>query len=234
MSIMLEGTLAVQRISGIHGEFSVGKLETEVGVLNLKDPHLDQYETGKYAGRFLVDRIFPHGYMSKTNCFIVEIRAVVKEYIIHTDEPEELDTDVGLTEMDPLEATPSPVPTSLDSPVLPSVNPSQDAVAPKQDQSNRAKPVTQPNAEPRETAPVSDKPQVPQGSPDAALAELFGELWPLAQTVTLDPTTIRSDAENHRKRTQYLKSQGYLFKATSQSWVKQSSNDNQKEEVTVL
>lgn len=227
MSIMLEGTLAVQRISGVNGEFSVGKLETEVGVLNLKDPHLDQYETGKYQGRFLIDRIFPHGYMSRTNCFIVEIRAIVKEYIIHADEPEELDTDVGLTEMDPLEAVPSAIPSPAVSHSASPAEASRDTVATKGDQSKPAKSVTPPSVKPAPAQTSSGKPtQAPQGTPEEALAELFGELWPLAEIVTLDPTTIRSDAENHRKRTQYLKSQGYIFKATSQTWFKQRSTAN--------
>ena len=232
MSIMLEGTLAVQRISGVNGEFSVGKLETEVGVLNLKDPHLDQYETGKYAGRFLVDRIFPHGYMSRTNCFIVEIRAVVKEYIIHNDEPDELDTVVGLTEQDPLETPsvliPEPAGSSTAFPeALPQEIPTQ-----KSTPTQRPQPVSPASVEP--VLPDNGQtPQAPQSNPEGTLAELFGELWPLADIVTLDPTTVRSDAVNHRKRTQYLKSQGYIFKATSQSWVKQCSNRNQVE-ATVL
>lgn len=227
MTIMLEGTLAVQRISGVNGEFSVGKLETEVGVLNLKDPHLDQYEPGKYAGRFLVDRIFPHGYMSKTNCFIVEIRAFVREYIIHTDEPAELDTEVGLTEEDPLETAVTVPEVSV--PAIPQLADAVPLETPVQTStlSQQPKPVPSANLKPEKA--VQDQ----QGQPDDTLAELFGELWPLADTVTLDPTTVRSDAVNHRKRTQYLKSQGYLFKATSQSWVKQGRNVNAVE-VTIL
>lgn len=200
MSVMLPGTLSVQRVSGVNGEFSVGKLECELGVLNIKDPQLDQYETGKYQGRFGIERIYPHGYMTRTGCFIVEVRAILNEHIIHSDNPDNLDAEVALTEVDPLlESTPAVVSTAIRS------DPAQ---------STTNQPVNPPQAD--ETRSHSQEP----------LAELFGELWPLADVVMLDPTTIRSDAENHRKRTQYLKSQGYKFKATSQSWVKQGATGN--------
>lgn len=228
MSITLDGTLAVQRISGVNGDFSVGKLETEIGIFSIKDPHLDQFDTGKYAGRFIIDSIFPRGYMSRNNIFIVEIRAVVKEYIIHTDEPDELDADVGLTEEDPLDTAPSKsveaaVPATPQPPVaLPLDNPASHAT-----QSKHPVSVTPETAKPVSTQAKESSEQTPENT----LESLFGELWPLGETVTLDPTTIRSDPVNHRKRTEYLKSQGYTFKASSQSWVKQNSN---KSEVTVL
>lgn len=212
MSIMLSGTLSVQRIAGSHGEFSVGKLDCALGILNIKGPELDQYETGKYKGRFGVERIYPHGYMTRTGCFIVEVRAILNEYIIHSDDPDELDDAVALTEQDPLESTPT---------VLPPVSP---------------EPPAKPEAQPPVEKPQDLKPKASKAEPEPQktvdpLAELFGELWPLGSSVTLDPTTIRSDAENHRKRTQYLKSQGYVFKASSQSWVKEGVAVAELEEV---
>jgi hypothetical protein len=232
MTVSFEGTLAVQRITGVNGEFSVGKLETQEGIFSIKDPHLDQYETGKYAGRFLIDRIFPKSYMSRTNCVIVEIRAVVKEYIIHSDDPAVLDYDVGLTEQDPLETPSVVVPeTAIPATTPPPGDLPQDLPARKFTPSKQQKPVIEANHEP-EASQADGNPHPPLlDNPDASLAALFGELWPLADTVQLDSTTVRSDPVNHRKRTQYLKLQGYVFKATSQSWVKKSGN---QEDVTVL
>ena len=74
---------------------------------------------------------------------------------------------------------------------------------------------------------------VPSAPPGDLLAELFGELWPLDAEVKLDPTTVRTDPENHRKRCNHLKQSGYAFKAKSQSWVKQSTTGNDVKE-TVL
>lgn len=222
MTIMVNGTLSVQRINGIRGEFSVGKLKCDIGVLNIKDPQLDQYETGTYQGRFGIARVYSHGYAASTGCFIVETRAILDEYIIHSDEPGKLESEVALTEVDPLESPSAPtVPTA---PVKPA-----STVAPAVDQHSKPRIDTpeksvkpEPTAEPVPSAPKGD-----------LLAELFGELWPLDDEVKLDPTTVRTDPENHRKRCNHLKQSGYAFKAKSQSWVKQSTTGNDVKE-TVL
>lgn len=222
MAIMVNGTLSVQRINGVRGEFSVGKLKCDIGVLNIKDPQLDQYETGTYQGRFGIARVYSHGYAASTGCFIVETRAILDEYIIHSDEPGKLESEVALTEIDPLESPSAPtVPTA---PVKPA-----STVAPAVDQHSKPRIDTpeksvkpEPSAEPVPSAPKGD-----------LLAELFGELWPLDDEVKLDPTTVRTDPENHRKRCNHLKQSGYAFKAKSQSWVKQSTTGNDVKE-TVL
>lgn len=210
MTIMVNGTLSVQRINGIRGEFSVGKLKCDIGVLNIKDPQLDQYETGTYQGRFGIARVYSHGYAASTGCFIVETRAILDEYIIHSDEPGTLESEVALTEIDPLESPSAPTaPAASVEPV--STVPADQHAKPRID------------ATAISVKPESSAAPVSSAQKDDLLAELFGELWPLTNVVSLDPTTIRSDAENHRKRVQHLKSQGYLFKASSQSWVKESA-----------
>lgn len=199
MAIMVNGNLSVQRIKGQHGEFSVGKLDCEIGVLNIKDPHLDQYETGTYAGRFGITRVYSHGYSARTGFFVVEIRALIDEYIILDDKPGVLDKDIALTESDPLDTLPSssvpekPKATQTPIPQRQSLKPAATA------------------------APLDRKAAVPSHVEDAAL---FGELWPLAQEVKLDPTSMRSEPEKHRQRCKYLKDKGYLFKAASQTWNK--------------
>lgn len=191
MSIMVQGTLSVQRIIGANGEFSVGKLDCEIGVLNVKDPYLDQFATGAYTGRFGIAKVYAHGYSARTGAFIIEIRAVLDQYIIHTDEPDSLHDDIALRDEDPLQAEPSvpPAPAPMSEP-----------------------PVCEPVVTPADFG-VPDEEQAMD-----PIAELFGELWPLGREVKLDPTSIRSDGEGHRKRCQYLKSEGYTFRASTQSW----------------
>lgn len=191
MSIMVHGTLSVQRIPSVNGEFSVGKLDCELGMLNIKDPHLDQFETGAYTGRFGIVKVYSHGYAARTGCFIVETRAVLDEYLIHSDEPGNLDDDIALRETDPLDSDRA---TTAEREPAPSQH------------SHPA---------PQTVAPDTPEPMTEPGDP---IAELFGELWPLGYVVKLDPTSIRTDGEGHRKRCQYLKSQGYAFKASTQAW----------------
>lgn len=101
--VFVTGKLLVQKIQGSNGEFSVGKLESQIGPLTVKDPSLDQYPEGTYTGRFAISRIYSHGYSSRSGAFIVEVRAVIDEYLIHNDEPSELEESIGLVEADPLE-----------------------------------------------------------------------------------------------------------------------------------
>lgn len=210
MTIMVNGTLSVQRINGIRGEFSVGKLKCDIGVLNIKDPQLDQYETGTYQGRFGIVRVYSHGYAASTGCFIVETRAILDEYIIHSDEPGQLESEVALTEVDPLESPSAPAtPAASVEPV--STIPADQHAKPRSDTPEKSvKP--EPSAASASSAPKDDP-----------LAELFGELWPLGGEVKLDPTTVRTDPENHRKRCNHLKQSGYAFKAKSQSWVRKDA-----------
>lgn len=198
MSVWVNGNLSVQRIQSVNGEFSVGKLDCDIGVLNVKDPYLDQFETGVYAGRFALSKVFSHGYAARTGCFIVETRALIDEYIIHSDEPESVDVNIALAEVDPLVSDP---PASLPAKSV-----------------ETRKPIATP-------IPVA---AIPTASdlfglstavvPADPMVELFGELWPLGTTVKLDPTTIRSDPVGHRARVRYLSEHGYAFRASSQSY----------------
>lgn len=213
--MLINGTLLVQRINGTHGSFSVGKIECEFGILNIKDPHLDQFDSGKYPGRFNIERIFPIGYMTRTGAFIVEIRAKVTDYLIDADEPGMLDRSIALTETDPLEShsvQAVAISSEKPAPVLQKAIPEK-AATPKA-------PVADIGMKAPCTVPVIVPPKPPATDP---VAELFGELWPLENRVRLDPTTVRSDAENHRKRCLYLKQQGYKFRASSQTWEREGT-----------
>lgn len=200
MSVWVNGNLSVQRIQSVNGEFSVGKLDCEIGVLNIKDPYLDQFETGVYAGRFSLAKIFAHGFTARTGCFIVEVRALIDEYIIHSDEPESVDVNIALAEVDPLVSDP---PTALPAKSV-----------------ETRKPIATPI--PAAAIPTASDlfGQSTAVVPADPMAELFGELWPLGTTVKLDPTTIRSDPVGHRARVRYLSEHGYAFRASSQSYHK--------------
>jgi hypothetical protein len=201
MSVWVNGNLSVQRIQSVNGEFSVGKLDCDIGVLNVKDPYLDQFETGVYAGRFALSKVFSHGYAARTGCFIVETRALIDEYIIHSDEPESVDVNIALAEVDPLVSDPpaSPPAKSVEKMRKPSATSNAATAIP-----------TASDLFGQSTAIVPADP----------MAELFGELWPLGTTVKLDPTTIRSDPVGHRARVRYLSEHGYAFRASSQSYHK--------------
>ena len=201
MSVWINGNLSVQRIQGVNGEFSVGKLDCEIGVLNIKDPYLDQFETGVYAGRFALSKVFSHGYAARTGCFIVETRALIDEYIIHSDEPESVDVNFALTEVDPLVSDP------------PAAPPVKSSATPKSETKSPSFSTAIPTASDLFRQPGSNAPAEP-------FAELFGELWPLGSIVKLDPTTIRSDPVGHRERVRYLTEHGYVFRASSQSYHK--------------
>lgn len=200
MSIWVNGNLSVQRIQSVNGEFSVGKLDCEIGVLNVKDPYLDQFEMGVYAGRFALTKVFSHGYAARTGCFIVETRALIDEYIIHSDEPDSVDVDFALAEVDPLESDPAPERLQGSAKLASVMVPSR---------SSQGIPTA---------ADLFG--QSTTGAPVDPMAELFGELWPLGTTVKLDPTTIRSDPVGHRARVRFLSDHGYAFRASSQSYHK--------------
>ncbi|MCR6651270.1 MAG: DUF3275 family protein [Cellvibrionaceae bacterium] len=203
MPVWVSGNLSVQRIHGVNGEFSVGKLDCEIGVLNIKDPYLDQFETGVYAGRFALSKVFSHGYAARTGCFIVETRALIDECIIYSDEPDSVDVNIALEEVDPLVSDPPPAPAAPQLPRAPA----------KQKQS--AVPAPSGTGIPTASDLFGQSAAVAQADP---MEELFGELWPLGGIVKLDPTTIRSDPVGHRARVRYLTDHGYVFRASTQSY----------------
>lgn len=107
MSIKLKGVLHIQKIQGRYGEFSVGKLDTDIASLSLKSPELDQFDCGSYKGDFLVSKIYSRGYMTNTGSFVVELRADVSDYIFLTDDVEKLHSDFSVKDIDHLEESES-------------------------------------------------------------------------------------------------------------------------------
>lgn len=210
MSTWVNGKLAVQRIHGVNGEFSVAKLDSDIGILNVKDSFLDQFDEGVYDGRFAIARVYSHGYAARTGCFIVETRCNIEDYQILSDEKDALDSDFAIAEIDPLDEerqqTPSP---SKPEPSTPSECDETQVLPPKSaTQSTQAHP---------ERASANSSPEGNTEEP-SSLEILFGELWPLGEIVKLDPTSIRTDRAGHRERCKYLNACGYEFIAKTQSW----------------
>jgi hypothetical protein len=83
VSITVEGTLNIKRIKGANGPFCVGDLLTDIGEFRVKDPILDQFEEGSYAGRYLIQRIFPWSYASNGR-LVLEVRARLADLHVHS------------------------------------------------------------------------------------------------------------------------------------------------------
>ncbi|MEE9493028.1 MAG: DUF3275 family protein [Gammaproteobacteria bacterium] len=112
--IKVTGNLTVRTINGRNGEFSVGRLITELGEFSVKDTLLDQYEEGSYEGEFGIGRIFPSHYLAGSR-LVVEIRAVIEavalagiDYGVEPETPE--------VEHDPIhDKTETPVPVPVET-----------------------------------------------------------------------------------------------------------------------
>lgn len=202
--IKIPGRLTVRTIHGRNGPFNVGRLAASLGEFVIKDPQLDQFSEGVFEGEFLLLEIRPASYFSGGR-LVVEVRAKVGEMLLTEDGM--LVTQHGprfdSAEMDPLEeeggapAPPAPSkPAPGESPV-----PSDPVTAPQGD------------------AGEAPGPQAPdthaagqEANPDA---ELFGLLWPLGQSVKLDPTVDRA---LFRRQVSRLKELGFRFQAPTQTW----------------
>jgi hypothetical protein len=101
--IQVPGTLSIKHVHGSNGVFAVGDLVTDVGAFKIKDPLLDQYEEGKYQGRFLISSISPSSYFFDGKV-VIEVRAWL--------------ADIFLDQGDEGPAGPAPVkPDPVDEPV---------------------------------------------------------------------------------------------------------------------
>jgi hypothetical protein len=80
---MPHSEIAIKRIKGANGPFCVGDLLTDIGEFRVKDPILDQFEEGSYAGRYLIQRIFPWSYASNGR-LVLEVRARLADLHVHS------------------------------------------------------------------------------------------------------------------------------------------------------
>ncbi len=210
--VKLKGSIKVKRINGRNGVFSVGTLVTSIGEFAVKSAILDQYDEGLYQGEFVVSHI-GGGFYTTGGRVVVETRATVTQMIIAKAE-------LGPIEGAPLEVDP------LDEEVPKSVAPKPAPVqkpAAKPEPKVKPEPVGKDDNQPRQSSKptpteVPVRPQ-PEAVGDDDDVKLFGELWPLANVVKLDPT----DRARLRLQADRLKGLGYRFDAQNQSWVKKAA-----------
>lgn len=187
--ISLSGTLTVRIITGRNGEFRIGALHTEIGDFAVKDPVLDQYDEGSYEGVFGISRVFSSSYTT-SNRIVIETRAVLDSIALANVNTLSADASEPI-EQDPIdEDTPR-----------------------NRNQSTASAQTTEsilPEGQPAESG------QTDEANSDTD-DQLFGLLWPLQDTVKLDPTVDRGRFRRQRDR---LKELGYQFKPVGQVWLK--------------
>jgi len=188
--IQVPGTLSIKHVHGSRGVFAVGDLVTDVGEFKIKDPLLDQYEEGKYQGRFLISSISPSSYFLGGKV-VIEVRAWL--------------ADIFLDQADEGPAEPTPVePDPVDEPVAVGLA----VQAPAESSSAPSEPVALP---PFELELVTDA--------EKEDYELLGiELYPVFAArapIRLLPEVGREQFTRQRLR---LKEVGYTFDPLTKTW----------------
>lgn len=205
LPLSVRGQLAIRIISGRNGPFRVGRLITHFGEFEIKDPELEQYPEGKYDGEFLIRYIFLRSFPVGGN-IRCEIRASLYGMtlngadILNHDEAGRFATQ----DIDPIdEESEAPPATTLARPI-------------------KASRSTTPT-----TAQASDDPLVDTtpfgvdtlsataGDTGTGDPALFGILWPLGESVKLDPTIDRRTLRSQIARLGEL---GYTLDFTTQAW----------------
>jgi len=105
--LKVSGTLSIRTITGRNGDFSVGRLVTEVGEFSVKDTMLDQYDEGKYEGEFGISRIYPSHYLAGGR-LIVEIRANLESVALTGIDKLDDEPAMVITEPEPVDEKAEP------------------------------------------------------------------------------------------------------------------------------
>lgn len=194
--ISIAGQLAIRTITGRNGPFNVGRLATSIGEFVIKEASLDQYTEGKYQGDFVISQIRP-SYYTHGGRLVVEIRAELGGMSLEdvTDLSAEDEDQLSTTVLDPLE---------------------EEASAPTA-RSSKAAPAGRKTTQRQPTADGDEPPAAGAASNQEASAdeELFGTVWPLADTVKLDPTV---DRQRLRAQCARLGELGYALDFKLQVW----------------
>lgn len=204
--IKIPGTLEVKTIRGGNGDFNVGELQTAIGEFKIKDKILEQFQSGSYPGEFLISKIYPHSY-TWYGKITIEIRAMLADVMLDSDDPGDSETATQATEPDPADEERS----------SPSIATQSEAATPKVLSAEEAPPP------PAASAPFATAEQPTASSvpfEDSELLEVFGaeltELIKARQPVKLDPSVDRALFRSQRD---WLgKRLNYCFRAASQTW----------------
>jgi hypothetical protein len=207
--IKVPGQLTLRTIRGRTGPFTVGRLTTHLGVVEVKDAELEQYPEGKYDGEFVIRYIYPRAYPTGGGMRF-EIRASLDGMTLSdidklskdearsfaAQDVDPLDEELGTPPVTPAVApTPKPEP----APVQASLDPLVD---------------TTPFGVDAPSAKV-----VATRGPDSDDAALFGLLWPLGESVKLDSTIDRRTLRAQIARLGVL---GYALDFKTQEWSREA------------
>jgi hypothetical protein len=195
MSIIVNGSITIARKSGKRGDFNVGDLNTEIGEFEVKDALIEEFDPGKYTGRFVIDWIQPDSFTYRGRVF-VKNRAKLAEILIDEGERGEPQQQMP-PEPDPIEAEAA-------APQPPSTQPAIGLTSTDAAQATTGAASTATNA-----AAADD--------PDLALfgAELHAQ-FTQREPLQLDPTVDRQQFRAQRDR---LKAIGYRFNPKTQGWL---------------
>ena len=206
--INLSGNLYIRSVRGRNGDFSVGRLVTDIGEFVLRDEFLGQYGEGHYQGEFGIAEIYPASYVAGGR-MVVEIRATLASLALAAmddlpdgQEESSLSVDSGSIDLDAGDETLKPKATSRRK--KPGVaNPP-----------NNGQPADSEDGQPAQNELF---PPTGNAEDDGADARLFGALWPLGDTVKLDTSVSRALFRQQKER---MKALGYAFQASGQWWVR--------------
>ncbi|PRB81543.1 DUF3275 family protein [Pseudomonas sp. MYb185] len=193
--INIPGQLAIRTIHGRNGAFNVARLLTSIGEFAVKDPILEQYTEGKYEGSFVIAHIGPSKpYLTGSGRIVIEApKAKIDSMVLNDmDALSQDDTErLDQKEVDPLEE---------EVPAVPATSPSDVGDAP----------FGMPSSEP-----------APRASPAPTNEDeaLFSTLWPLGDSVKLDPTV---DRQRMRAQCVRLGQLGYKLDFKQQIWERDS------------
>lgn len=195
MSIIVNGFITIARKSGKRGDFNVGDLNTEIGEFEVKDALIEEFDPGKYTGRFVIDWIQPDSFTYRGRVF-VKNRAKLAEILIDEGERGEPQQQMP-PEPDPIEAEAA-------APQPQSVQPAGGLTS-----SDAAQATTDAASAAANAAAADD--------PDLALfgAELHAQ-FAQREPLQLDPTVDRQQFRAQRDR---LKAIGYRFNPKTQGWL---------------
>jgi len=208
--IKLPGNLHIRSVRGRNGDFSVGRLVTDIGEFVLRDEFLGQYGEGHYQGEFGIAEIFPASYVAGGR-MVIEIRATL--------------ASLALAAIDDLPGGQAESAVSAESALIGPEAGEETPQSKTKATSRRNKPgvAKPPNdgqpADGEDGQPAQNEIFPPTGDAcdDEADAHLFGALWPLGDTVRLDTSVSRALFRQQKER---MKALGYTFQASGQLWVR--------------
>ena len=221
MAIRINGTLLVKKINSRNGPFCIGELVTEIGEFKVKDSLIDQFDEGKYQGKFWISQIYAHSYFAFGKV-IIEIRAKLSD--VQIDDEDALPSDIGkVQEVDPADeektviSAPVIQATTTVKPSLPMLN-IKPVAKPRPRPASLASPVTTDAKEKMVVDEPTDEsaPVITIGADDLALfgddlTALLHQGMPLKLDSTIDRLQLR-------RQIQRLGVLGYSFTAMTQTW----------------